>query len=282
MVARDINQRGIWRTCPSSAALHEEMTVWGRGCKAYHGRHVASATPPIRAPALDGHGKGAPYTWPDDEPFVGAPLVGARKSALPTGGQARGLPLRNMWLAATPPIRAPAFDGRAKAAPRTGPDEEDVAASLPRHAAAYGRRENGGVNPPLRKVQGLSFGVRRLVAAFARRDSSRRTFAPLTSHRLQKAGPSSRTPKTAPPVSAPAFDGHAKAAPHTGPDEEGVAASLPRHMAAYSRLENGGVNPPLRKVQSLSRAACRVCDVTDKRTRLGKPVRARGRMMSRT
>jgi hypothetical protein len=27
------------------AALHREMTAWGRGC-AYHGRHVASATPP--------------------------------------------------------------------------------------------------------------------------------------------------------------------------------------------------------------------------------------------
>ena len=63
------------------------------------------------------------------------------------------------------------------------------------------------------RVQGLSFGVRRLVAAFARRDSSRRTSAPVTSHRRQKAGASSRTPKTAPPIRALAFDGHAKAAP---------------------------------------------------------------------
>src|ERR1035437_10219005 len=44
------------------------MTAWGRGCKAYHERHVASATPPIRAPAFDGHAKAAPYTGPDDEP----------------------------------------------------------------------------------------------------------------------------------------------------------------------------------------------------------------------
>ncbi len=61
------------------------------------------------------------------------------------------------------------------------------------------------------RVQGLSFGVRRLVAAFARRDSSRRTFAPVTSHRLQKAGTSSRTPKTRLPVRAPALDGQVKA-----------------------------------------------------------------------
>src|SRR5208283_2444996 len=38
------------------------------------------------------------------------------------------------------------------------------------------------------RVQGRSFGVRRLDAAFARRDSSRRTSAPVTSHRGQKAG----------------------------------------------------------------------------------------------
>ena len=44
------------------------MTACGRGCKAYHGRHVASATPPIRAPAFDGHGKAAPYPGLDDEP----------------------------------------------------------------------------------------------------------------------------------------------------------------------------------------------------------------------
>ena len=29
-----------WRTWPSSAALDREMTAWGRGCKACHGRHV--------------------------------------------------------------------------------------------------------------------------------------------------------------------------------------------------------------------------------------------------
>jgi hypothetical protein len=44
------------------------MTAWGRGCEAYHGRHVASVTTPIRAPAIDGHAKAAPYTGPDDEP----------------------------------------------------------------------------------------------------------------------------------------------------------------------------------------------------------------------
>ena len=44
------------------------MTAWGRGCKAYHGRHVASATPPIRAPAFDGQAKAAPNMGPDDEP----------------------------------------------------------------------------------------------------------------------------------------------------------------------------------------------------------------------
>jgi len=44
------------------------MTAWGRGCKAYRGRHVASATPPIRAPAFDGHVKAAPDTGPDHEP----------------------------------------------------------------------------------------------------------------------------------------------------------------------------------------------------------------------
>ncbi len=44
------------------------MTAWGRGCKAYQGRHVASATPPIRAPAFDGHAKAAPDTGPNDEP----------------------------------------------------------------------------------------------------------------------------------------------------------------------------------------------------------------------
>ena len=54
------------------------------------------------------------------------------------------------------------------------------------------------------RVQGLSFGVRRLVAAFARRELSRQTSAPVTSHRRQKAGASSRTPKTPPPISAPA------------------------------------------------------------------------------
>jgi hypothetical protein len=70
------------------------------------------------------------------------------------------------------------------------------------------------------RVQGLSFGVRRLVAAFARRDSSRRASAPVTSHRRQKAGASSRTPKATPPIRAPALDGQAKAAPYTGPDDE--------------------------------------------------------------
>jgi hypothetical protein len=44
------------------------MTACGRGCKAYHGRHIARATAPVRAPALDGHAKAAPYTGPDDEP----------------------------------------------------------------------------------------------------------------------------------------------------------------------------------------------------------------------
>ena len=44
------------------------MTAWGRGCKAYHGRQVASATPRIRAPELDGHAKAAPDTGLDDEP----------------------------------------------------------------------------------------------------------------------------------------------------------------------------------------------------------------------
>ena len=135
-----------------------------------------------------------------------------------------------MWLAATPPGSAPAFDGHGKAAPDTGPDEEGVAASLPRHVAAYSRRENGGVNPPLRKVQGLSFGVRRLVAAFARRDSSRGPSAPVRSHRLRKAGSSSRTPKTAPPVRAPALDGHGKAAPYTGPDDEPGRTSKDVHL----------------------------------------------------
>jgi hypothetical protein len=77
------------------------------------------------------------------------------------------------------------------------------------------------------RVQGLSFGVRRLVAAFARRDSSRRSSAPVTSHRRQKAGASSRTPKTTPPVRAPAFDGHAKAAPYMRPDAE--PRRRPRH-----------------------------------------------------
>ena len=52
---------------PSSAVLDREVTAWGRGCKAHDGRHVASATPPIRAPAFDGHAKAAPYTGPDDE-----------------------------------------------------------------------------------------------------------------------------------------------------------------------------------------------------------------------
>ena len=58
---------GGGRTWPSSAALHGKMTAWERGCKAYHRRHIASATPPIRAPAFDGHAKAAPYPGPDDE-----------------------------------------------------------------------------------------------------------------------------------------------------------------------------------------------------------------------
>src|SRR5271157_515208 len=33
-------ERGGGRTWPSSAALHREMIARGRGCKAYHGRHV--------------------------------------------------------------------------------------------------------------------------------------------------------------------------------------------------------------------------------------------------
>ena len=80
------------------------------------------------------------------------------------------------------------------------------------------------------RVQGLSFGVRRLVAAFARRDSSRQTSAPVTSHRRQKAGASSRTPKTTLPVRAPALDGHGKAAPYTGPDD------VPRRRPKYAHL----------------------------------------------
>jgi len=59
-----------WRGKPAATkeALDREITAWGRGCKAYHGRHAASATPPIRAPALDGYAKAAPYTGPDDVP----------------------------------------------------------------------------------------------------------------------------------------------------------------------------------------------------------------------
>jgi len=78
--------------------------------------------------------------------------------------------------------------------------------------------------------QGRSFGARRLVAAFARRDSSRRTSAPVTSHRRQKAGASSRTPKATPPIRAPALDGPAQAAPYPGPDDE------PRRRPKYVHL----------------------------------------------
>ena len=150
-----------WRGKPAATkALHGEMTAWGRGCKAYHGRHVASATPPIRAPAFDGQAKAAPYTGPDDEARRRPKDVHLRASISPPkrsgeftspyGGvepprKWRGKPAatkealdREMtaWgcgcrayhgrhvASATPPIRAPAFDGHAKAAPHTGPDDE--------------------------------------------------------------------------------------------------------------------------------------------------------------
>ena len=44
------------------------MTIRGRGGKAFHEWHVASAMAPMRAPAFDGQAKAAPYTGPDDEP----------------------------------------------------------------------------------------------------------------------------------------------------------------------------------------------------------------------
>lgn len=56
------------RSQPTSAALHRDLTARARGCKAYQGRQVASAAPPIKAPAFDGHAKSAPYTGPDDKP----------------------------------------------------------------------------------------------------------------------------------------------------------------------------------------------------------------------
>jgi hypothetical protein len=67
--------------------------------------------------------------------LVGAPLVGARKSAMPTREATRGLHLRDTLLAATPPVKAPEIDGQAKAAPYTGPDDEPG---------------GGGVCPPVR------------------------------------------------------------------------------------------------------------------------------------
>ncbi len=99
------------------------------------------------------------------------------------------------------------------------------------------------------RVQGLSFGVRRLVAAFARRDSSRRTFVPVTSHRRQKAGASSRTPKTTPPVRPPALDGQAKAAPDTGPHDEQGSADLCLRSAAI-RCYAGKNRGPTRQVRA--------------------------------
>jgi hypothetical protein len=42
--------------CRTAAAditqISREMTAWGRGCNAYHGPHVVSATTPVREPHL--------------------------------------------------------------------------------------------------------------------------------------------------------------------------------------------------------------------------------------
>ena len=43
------------------AVLIPEMTTCGREGDTHHGRHVASATPPVRAPAFDGPAKVTPY-----------------------------------------------------------------------------------------------------------------------------------------------------------------------------------------------------------------------------
>jgi hypothetical protein len=75
-------KRRVGRASPSSAALDREMTAWGRGGKAYHGRHVASATPPIRTPAFDGQAKAAPYPGPDDEPRRRPKYVHLRASSI--------------------------------------------------------------------------------------------------------------------------------------------------------------------------------------------------------
>ena len=98
------------------------------------------------------------------------------------------------------------------------------------------RRGSGGFIPPDCSVDGRRSETaatalwRGKPAATTRRDSSRRTFTPVTSYRLQKAGPSSRTPKSTPLVRAPALDGLGKAAPDTGPDDE------PRRRAKSARL----------------------------------------------
>ena len=60
---------------------------------------------------------------------------------------------------------------------------------------------------------------------------------------------------TAPPIRAPALDGHAKTAPDTGSDDEPRRCSgeFTSPQAALGRLENGGVNPPLRKGFSIGK-----------------------------
>jgi len=56
-----------WAACGVAQALLPVSNVW-KAPALVTGKSACATTPPIRAPAFDGHAKAAPYRGPDDEP----------------------------------------------------------------------------------------------------------------------------------------------------------------------------------------------------------------------